>query len=105
MEFTSDHKLVRQHQIGDQESKIIVRDKLTEAAKVTAIKAFFFKNLNKANFILPVNDPSTPAVPFNKSLISSFVLPAMLAAFATKQGGSSPIAVPRPQRKASMLTA
>lgn len=51
---------------------------------MTAIKAFFFKNLNRANFILPVNDPSTPAVPFNKSLISSFVLPATLAAFATK---------------------
>jgi len=56
---------------------------LTDAARVTATKAFFLRNLKSAIFALPPIVPSA-ADPSSNSFISSFTLPATLAAFATK---------------------
>ena len=69
---------------------------------VTAKNALRFRNLKSVYFKVPTK----PVVLSSSSSFSSSLdVPAILAALATKYGGSSPIAVPKPHKKASIATA
>lgn len=95
------HRLNQQHQIMGLAPKF-KKSILTEANNVTAINAFYFRNLNKLFFMFPTKES---VFSYKIWFSSSFVWPAILAAFATKYGGNSPIAVPSPNKNASKQTA